>query len=97
MACFPICLTLCLLFVGAASAASRTTPPAGAKVVRAGTTTSGEFKTVTAAVNALPNDSSSQVIFIFPGTYTEQVPSITRVGPLTVRRLPLCRSSLKLI
>ncbi len=87
----PLCLTICLLFTEAVYAASRTTPPTGAKVVRAGTTTAGEFKTVTAAVNALPNDSSSQVIFIFPGAYNEQVPSITRSGPLTVR----CPSFLK--
>jgi hypothetical protein len=38
-------------------------------------------------VNSLPNDSSSRVIFIYPGTYSGQV-YITRSGPLTVR---LCR------
>jgi len=76
-------LTTCLLLLRVAYAASRTSPPAGAKVVRAGTTNSGEFSTVSAAVNSLPNDSSSQSIFIYPGTYTEQV-SITRSGPLTV-------------
>jgi len=76
-------LTTCLLLLRVAYAASRISPPAGAKVVRAGTTNSGEFSTVSAAVNSLPNDSSSQSIFIYPGTYTEQV-SITRSGPLTV-------------
>lgn len=76
-------LTTCLLLLRVAYAASRTSPPAGAKVVRAGTTNSGEFSTVSAAVNSLPNDSSSQSIFIYPGTYTEQV-SITRSGPLTI-------------
>jgi len=76
-------LTTCLLLLRVTYAASRTSPPAGAKVVRAGTTNSGEFSTVSAAVNSLPNDSSSQSIFIYPGTYTEQV-SITRSGPLTV-------------
>ncbi|KIK64053.1 carbohydrate esterase family 8 protein [Collybiopsis luxurians FD-317 M1] len=64
-------------------AASRTTPPAGAVVVRAGTTTAGEFSTITAALNSLPNDSSSRSLFIFPGTYTEQI-DITRSGPLTI-------------
>ncbi|KAF5363373.1 hypothetical protein D9756_001058 [Leucocoprinus leucothites] len=67
----------------AAYGASRTSPPSGAKVVRAGTTNSGEFATLSAAVNSLPNDGSSQSIFIYPGTYNEQV-YITRSGPLTV-------------
>ncbi|KAJ7359714.1 pectin lyase fold/virulence factor, partial [Mycena albidolilacea] len=66
-----------------ALAASRTTPPSGAIVVRKGTTTSGEFATLTAALKSLPNDSSSRSIFIFPGTYAEQI-DITRSGPLTI-------------
>ncbi|KAJ7077185.1 pectin lyase fold/virulence factor [Mycena epipterygia] len=66
-----------------ALAASRTTPPSGAIIVRAGTTTSGEFATLTAALNSLPNDSSARSIFIFPGTYTGQN-DITRSGPLTI-------------
>ncbi|KAF7357367.1 Carbohydrate esterase family 8 protein [Mycena sanguinolenta] len=63
--------------------ASRTTPPAGAVVVRQTGATSGEFTTIQAAVNSLPNDGSTQSIFIFPGTYTEKV-SITRTGQLTI-------------
>jgi len=66
-----------------AKRASRTSPPAGAKVVRASGAASGEFSTVQAAVNSLPNDSTSQSIFIFPGTYNEVV-KITRSGPLTI-------------
>ncbi|KAG6889856.1 hypothetical protein C0992_003835 [Termitomyces sp. T32_za158] len=64
-------------------AASRTSPPAGAKIVRAGSSSSGEYSSVSAAVASLPNDSSSQSIFIYPGTYNEQV-YITRNGPLTI-------------
>ncbi|TFK34809.1 pectin lyase fold/virulence factor [Crucibulum laeve] len=78
--------TFALLFVSAFQAvlgASRTSPPSGAVIVRAGTSTSGEFKTVASAVASLPNDSSSRVIFIYPGTYNEQV-YITRTGPLTI-------------
>ncbi|KAF5363369.1 hypothetical protein D9756_001057 [Leucocoprinus leucothites] len=75
--------TICFSLFHAVYAASRTSPPAGAKVVRAGTTASGEFATLSAAVNSLPNDSSSQSIFIYPGTYNGQV-SITRSGPLTI-------------
>lgn len=69
---------------------TRTSPPAGAIIVRAGTNSAGEFSTLAAAVASLPNDNSVQSIFIFPGVYTEQV-DITRPGPLTVS---LCRHSL---
>ncbi|KAF5392252.1 hypothetical protein D9757_001532 [Collybiopsis confluens] len=62
--------------------ASRLTPPAGAIVVSK-TPASGQFSTIQAAVNSLPNDGSTQTIFINPGTYSEQV-SITRSGMLTV-------------
>jgi len=81
---FFVPLLACVSLLEVAYAASRTSPPAGAKVVRAGTTNSGEFQTVSAAVASLPSDSSSQAIFIYPGTYTEQV-YISRSGPLTVR------------
>jgi pectinesterase len=63
--------------------ASRTSPPSGAVVVRPSNPGSGEFTSIQAAVKSLPNDSSSRTIFIFPGTYTEQV-IITRPGPLTI-------------
>ncbi|KAG6867805.1 hypothetical protein C0993_010831 [Termitomyces sp. T159_Od127] len=63
--------------------ATRTSPPAGAIIVRAGTNSQGEFSTLAAAVASLPNDNSVQSIFIFPGIYTEQV-DITRSGPLTI-------------
>jgi len=76
---------LCLVFSALALSppSSHTTPPAGAKIVRAGTTTSGEFATLAAAVAALPNDSSAQTIFIYPGTYSGQV-LIERSGPVTI-------------
>lgn len=68
-----------------AYAASRTSAPSGAIVVNPTTTTSGQFKTLSSAVASLPDDSSSQTIFIFPGTYKEQV-LIDRAGPVTVSR-----------
>ncbi|KAF8660894.1 hypothetical protein AX16_001523 [Volvariella volvacea WC 439] len=74
---------LSVYLFGTAFAASRTSPPSGALVVRAGTSTSGEYRTINAALAALPNDSSSRSIFIYPGTYNEQV-YITRSGPLTI-------------
>ncbi|KAJ7697619.1 pectinesterase [Mycena rosella] len=76
-------VTLCLSLIQYALAASRTTPPSGAIIVRKGTTASGEFATLTAALKSLPNDSSARSIFIFPGTYAEQI-DITRSGPLTI-------------
>ncbi|KAJ7593819.1 pectin methyl esterase [Mycena floridula] len=54
---------------------SRTSPPAGAKIVRP-SPGSGEFGTISAAVASLTGTASAS-IFIYPGTYTEQV-SITR-------------------
>lgn len=74
---------LILTFVSTSSATSRTSPPAGAIIVRAGTTTSGEFADVGTAVNSLPEDSSTQIVFIYPGTYQGQV-NISRTGPTTV-------------
>ncbi|KAK0640997.1 family 8 carbohydrate esterase [Cercophora newfieldiana] len=57
-----------------ALAASRTSPPAGCLVVSK-SPSSGQYSTVSAAVNALVSSSSTapQCIFIFPGTYAEQV------------------------
>ncbi|KAJ6529190.1 carbohydrate esterase family 8 protein [Mycena vulgaris] len=65
-----------------AFAASRTTPPTSAVIVRGSGTLAGELKTIQAAVTS-PADTSAQVIFIFPGTYTEQV-HITRTGTVTL-------------
>ncbi|KAF8501907.1 carbohydrate esterase family 8 protein [Gautieria morchelliformis] len=62
---------------------SRTNPPSGSIVVRPRDAASGEFTTIQAAVNSLPDDSSSRCIFIYPGTYREQV-TISRPGPLTI-------------
>ena len=82
-----------VLLYGAAlvTAASRTSPPSGALVVNAGTIASGEYATLSSAVAALPNDGSAQSIFIYPGTYEEQV-YIDIDGSLTVRPLfSLCQ------
>jgi len=50
----------------------RTTPPAGALVVRPKNQT-GEYGTINAAVAALGKDGSAKTIFIYPGTYNERV------------------------
>ena len=78
-----LCSFLFPLFHEVVFATTRTSPPAGAIVVRAGTSSSAEFSTLAAAIASLPDDSSMQSIFIYPGIYTEQV-DITRSGPLTV-------------
>ncbi|KAK0195128.1 pectin methyl esterase [Armillaria mellea] len=51
-------------------AVSRTSPPDGAVVVRQSGTESGEYSTINAAVATL---SGGETIFIYPGTYEEQV------------------------
>ncbi|KAJ3039110.1 hypothetical protein HDV00_012601 [Rhizophlyctis rosea] len=76
-------LLLLALFLTLATAASLTSPPSGAVVVRQSGTKSGEFSTISAAIKSL-DSSSSKTIFIYPGTYTEQV-YITRSGALTIR------------
>ncbi|SJL08964.1 related to Pectinesterase [Armillaria ostoyae] len=49
---------------------SRTSAPSGAVVVRGSGTKSGEYSTVQAAVNSLPNDGTARVIFIYAGKST---------------------------
>jgi hypothetical protein len=75
--------------------ATRTSPPSGSLIVRSGTTTSGEYKTLASAVAALPADTSSQTIFIYPGTYTGQV-LVQRSGPVTVFAIFLNTSTFSL-
>ncbi|THH06924.1 hypothetical protein EW145_g3743 [Phellinidium pouzarii] len=64
-------------------AASMTLPPSGAIVVRTGTRAPGEFTSIASAIASLPDDASSQSIFVFPGTYTERV-LIDRPGAVSV-------------
>ncbi|PAV22412.1 carbohydrate esterase family 8 [Pyrrhoderma noxium] len=74
--------TLLSTFLISVFAASRTSPPSGAIVVNPSTTTSGQFKTLSSAIASL-DDTSTKSIFIYPGTYNEQV-LIDRSGPLTI-------------
>ncbi|KAJ7916294.1 pectin methyl esterase [Mycena leptocephala] len=75
-----------LLSIPAAFAVSRTTPPAGAIVVRQTGATAGQFTTVGAAMASL-SSTAPATVFIFPGTYNEQVnithPSLTIMGSTT--------------
>jgi pectinesterase len=78
-----------LLIPSFALAASRTEPPEGSIIVRADTTTSGEYATLSDAIASL-SDGAEASIFIYPGTYSEQV-YIDRSGSLKVK--PLFRSN----
>ncbi|TRX90476.1 hypothetical protein FHL15_008645 [Xylaria flabelliformis] len=62
--------------------ASRTSAPSGCLSVKPGTTTSGWYQTLTAALNSL-SGTSSACIFLYSGTYNEQV-VIQYGGPLTI-------------
>lgn len=65
-------------------AASRTSPPSGCIVVSK-TATSGQYKTVQSAVSSLSTTSTSaQCIFIYQGTYNEQVYVPARKAALTI-------------
>jgi pectinesterase len=53
-------------------------------IVKPITNVAGEFSNLGEAVNALPADNTSQVVFVYPGTYVGQV-NVSRAGPVTVR------------
>lgn len=72
---FQFFLTLALALVPLALAVARSGPPSGAIVVRKTGTKSGEFSTISAAVASL-SGTGPKSIFVYAGTYNEQV-SIT--------------------
>jgi pectin methylesterase-like acyl-CoA thioesterase len=61
-----------------------TTPPKNAVLVSVGGEKPDSYSSLTSALKSLPKDSTPQVIFIYPGSYEEQVPSINRPGPVTI-------------
>ncbi|KAH8662487.1 pectin lyase fold/virulence factor [Xylariales sp. PMI_506] len=61
-----------------------TTPPTGAVLVSVNGTESGSYSNLTSALASLPDDDSTQIIFMYPGTYDEQVPSVNRDGPVMI-------------
>ncbi|KAF4556487.1 Pectinesterase-like protein 3 [Elsinoe fawcettii] len=63
---------------------SGTVPPQFAVLVSADGSVNGSFTNVTAALASLPNDNTNQTVFIYPGTYVEQVPSINRPGAVRI-------------
>jgi pectinesterase len=63
----------------------RTKPDRGALVVDASGRYNGSYTTIGAAVAGLHNDTNAQKIFVFPGTYKEQVYIPPHKGPLTIQ------------
>ncbi|KAJ5637334.1 Pectinesterasecatalytic [Penicillium lividum] len=63
---------------------SGTTPPTGAVLVSVSGVIDGSYSNLTDALASLPDDTTVQVIFMYAGTYDEQVPSIDRDGPVMI-------------
>ncbi|KAI8932077.1 hypothetical protein NX059_010964 [Plenodomus lindquistii] len=63
---------------------SGTIPSVGSIVVSTDGVYNASFNSLTAALASLPNDSTNQTIFMYPGTYKEQVPSINRPGAVRI-------------
>lgn len=63
--------------------AGRTSPPTGCLTVRGSGTLSGEYNTFKAALTALGSSTSVACIFLYSGTYNEQL-TINYAGNLTV-------------
>lgn len=63
---------------------SGTEPPAGAVLVSVDASVDGSYSSLTDALASLPSDSSTQVIFMYAGTYNEQVPTVNRAGPVMI-------------
>ncbi|KAK0891512.1 hypothetical protein LTS16_025560 [Friedmanniomyces endolithicus] len=61
---------------------SGTVPPPFAVLVSSNGAINNSYANVTAAITALPNDNTNQTIFIYPGTYVEQLPIISRPGAI---------------
>ncbi|KAJ4358780.1 uncharacterized protein N0V89_003364 [Didymosphaeria variabile] len=63
---------------------SGTVPPTGAVLVSSGGSVNGSYSNLTSALASLPSDSSTQIIFMYAGTYEEQVQSVSRAGPVMI-------------
>ncbi|KGO57953.1 Pectinesterase, catalytic [Penicillium expansum] len=61
-----------------------TTPPTGAVLVSVSGSVNGSYANLTDALASLPDDTTTQIIFIYAGTYEEQVPTINRNGPVMI-------------
>ncbi|CAG7922363.1 unnamed protein product [Penicillium olsonii] len=63
---------------------SGTNAPAGAVLVSVSGSVNGSYGNLTDALASLPDDTTTQIIFMYAGTYEEQVPTINRNGPVMI-------------
>ncbi|KAH6664821.1 pectin lyase fold/virulence factor [Halenospora varia] len=66
-----------------ATANATSSRPVRAVLVSVNGSIANSFTNLTAALASLPSDTTSQTIFMYPGSYTEQV-SVGRSGPVTI-------------
>jgi pectin methylesterase-like acyl-CoA thioesterase len=59
-------------------------PPEGAVIVSLNGANNAAFTTISAALASLPKDSTSQTIFVYPGSYNEQIAPINRPGAVRI-------------
>jgi pectin methylesterase-like acyl-CoA thioesterase len=59
-------------------------PPAGAVIVSVDGSHDAAFTNLTTALTSLPSDSTNQTIFLYPGSYNEQIPSVNRKGAVRI-------------
>lgn len=81
---FVFVCALCVVIVSG-SKNDRTSPGRGSLVVDATGKYPGSYANISAAVSGLHNETAAQTIFIFPGTYLEQVYIPPHAGPLTIQ------------
>ncbi|KAF2024246.1 pectin lyase-like protein [Setomelanomma holmii] len=63
---------------------SGSAPPQGAVTVALDGSHNASFTNLTAALASLPKDSTNQTIFLYTGSYNEQIPSINRPGAIRI-------------
>lgn len=86
---FSVFLTIPLLFLSFAwgvpleKRTARESSPSGCLVVQGTGTASGQYASFGDAITALGSGTASKCIFIYPGTYKEQV-RVTYGGNLTI-------------
>ena len=63
---------------------SGTVPPADAIVVALDGGHNASYTKITAALASLPKDNTNQTIFVYPGSYNEQIPPVNRPGAVRI-------------
>ncbi|KAJ4365133.1 hypothetical protein N0V83_008751 [Neocucurbitaria cava] len=63
----------------------RINPSRGSLIVDASRKHPGSFANISTAINSLHNTTDAQTVFIYPGTYSEQVYIPPHAGPITIQ------------